>query len=59
VTVRRHTILIAIQSQLSRDLVFFMPVLGVPIAVCGIGCGIIGLCMALTSRDYSLRWALG
>jgi hypothetical protein len=40
-------------------LVFFMPVLGVPIALCGVVCGVIGLGFALSSRAYSLRWALG
>lgn len=40
-------------------LVFFMPVLGVPIALAGIISGVIGLGFSLYSREYSLRWALG
>jgi hypothetical protein len=40
------------------SLLFFMPVLGVPIALCGLVSGIIGLGMSLSSRQYSLRWAL-
>jgi hypothetical protein len=39
-------------------LVFFMPVLGIPIALSGIVCGIIGICFALRSREYSMRWGL-
>lgn len=38
-------------------LLFFLPVLGVPIALCGLACGVIGLIFALAGRDYSLRWA--
>src|SRR5947209_11178635 len=40
-------------------MVFFMPILGIPIALAGIVCGIIGIGMALRSRDYSMRWGLG
>jgi hypothetical protein len=40
-------------------LLFFLPILGVPIALCGFICGMIGLISALLRPDPSLRWALG
>jgi hypothetical protein len=40
-------------------LVFFMPILGIPIAVAGVVCGIIGIVFALRSPEYSIRWGLG
>ena len=40
-------------------LVFFMPVLGIPIALSGVVCGVVGICFAWRSREYSMRWGLG
>ncbi len=40
-------------------LLFFLPVLAIPIALCGLVCGLIGLILVLASPGYSLRWALG
>lgn len=40
-------------------LLFFMPVLGVPVAVCGLACGGVGLLMGGFGGTSSLRWVLG
>jgi hypothetical protein len=40
-------------------LVFFMPVLGIPISVLGLGFGLLGCVAAFFARDATLRWSLG
>src|SRR5262245_56704457 len=38
--------------------VFFMPVLGVPLAMCGLISGMLGLLIALSYREVNWRWSV-
>jgi Na+/H+ antiporter NhaD/arsenite permease-like protein len=40
-------------------LVFFLPILGIPVSVFALAFGIIGFFLALYSPSSSLRWSLG
>jgi hypothetical protein len=40
-------------------LLFFLPILGIPISVLALGLGILGFFVALFSPGASLRWSLG
>jgi hypothetical protein len=39
-------------------LLFFMPILGIPLAAIGLLFGLLGILLALVSRSSSLRWSL-
>jgi len=40
-------------------LLFFMPVLGIPISICGLAAASAGLVLAVAGGRGSLRWSLG
>jgi hypothetical protein len=40
-------------------LVFFMPILGIPISLCALCFGVVGFIVALFAPRASLRWSLG
>ncbi len=40
-------------------LLFFLPILGMPVSLCGFVAGVVGLVVALFTGGPSLRWSLG
>jgi hypothetical protein len=40
-------------------LLFFLPILGIPISACGVICGVLGFIVALFTGGQSLRWSVG
>ncbi len=37
---------------------FFLPILGIPIGVCGVAFGVVGMGLVLCTRGSSLRWSV-